>query len=309
MRILNSAQMREADRRCTGDIGIASIVLMENAGRQVVAAMEAMFSDLAPRKIVVLCGRGNNGGDGFVVARTLAQRGVDVSVFLVGATDEVKGDARANLDVLVRLGHSVIEITDAAVWELQFPDIRSGDLLVDALFGTGLRTPLTGLYETIVADINASDLPVVSVDLPSGLSADTPDPDRPVHRRHPHRDARRAETAAACCRRARRIAATSSSPTSGFPRPPSRPSKDPHIELLTREPMRALIEPRPADSHKGDYGHVLIVAGSPGKTGAAHLSSMGALKSGAGLVTIATPRSCQASAGGDGAGIHDAWPR
>ena len=123
-----------------------------------------------------MCGRGNNGGDGFVVARTLAQRGVDVSVFLVGATDEVKGDARANLDVLVRLGHSVIEITDAAVWELQFPDIRSGDLLVDALFGTGLRTPLTGLYETIVADINASDLPVVSVDLPSGLSADTPDP-------------------------------------------------------------------------------------------------------------------------------------
>ena len=176
MRILNSAQMREADRRCTGDIGIASIVLMENAGRQVVAAMEAMFPDVASRKVVVLCGQGNNGGDGFVIARTLAQRGVDVSVFLVGATDEVKGDARANLDVLVRLGHSVIEITDAAIWELQFPDIRSGDLLVDALFGTGLRTPLTGLYETIVADINASDLPVVSVDLPSGLSADTPDP-------------------------------------------------------------------------------------------------------------------------------------
>jgi hydroxyethylthiazole kinase-like uncharacterized protein yjeF len=293
MRILNSAQMRETDRRCTGDIGIASIVLMENAGRQVVAAMEAMFSDLGSRKIVVLCGRGNNGGDGFVIARTLAQRGVEVSVFLVGSTDEVKGDARANLDVLVRLGHTVIEITDAAVWELQFPEIRTGDLLVDALFGTGLRTPLTGLYETIVADINASDLPVVSVDLPSGLSADTPDPIGPCI------DAT--------------LTVTLGAPKLPLVLPPGEAHcgdvviadigipeaaidalEGPHIELMTREPMRALIEPRPADSHKGDYGHVLIVAGAMGTTGAAHLSSMGALKSGAGLVTIATPRSCQA---------------
>lgn len=292
MRILNSAQMREADRRAIDDIGIASIVLMENAGRQVVAAMEAMFQDLASRHVVVLCGRGSNGGDGFVVARTLAQRGQEVSVYLVGAASEVAGDARANLEVLRRLGHQVVEITDAAVWELQFPEIRGGDLLVDALFGTGLRTPLTGLYETIVADVNASDLPVVSIDLPSGLSADTPDPVGPCF------DATLTVTLAApklplVLPPGEAHCGDVVIADIGIPDAAIDAVGGPHIELLTREPIRALIDPRPADSHKGDYGHVLIVAGGPGKTGAAHLAAMGALKSGAGLVTIATPRSCQ----------------
>lgn len=292
MRILNSAQMRDADRRAIEEIGIASIVLMENAGRQVVAAMEATFPDLGGRSVAVLCGRGNNGGDGFVVARTLAHRGIDVSVFLVGTTDQVRGDARRNLDVLGRLGLAVVEIADAAAWELQSPEIRRADLLVDALFGTGLRTPLAGLYETIVADINASDLPVVSVDLPSGLSADTADPIGPCI------DAT--------------VTVTLSTPKLPLVLPPGESHcgdvviadiglpeaaidavEGPHLELLTREPMRALIEPRPTDSHKGDYGHVLVVAGALGTTGAAHLAAMGALKSGAGLVTVATPAVCQ----------------
>ena len=292
MRILNSAQMREADRRAIDEIGIASLVLMENAGRQVVAAMEATFPDLASRTIAVLCGRGNNGGDGFVVARTLAQRGADVSVYLVGTTDDVRGDARRNLDVLGRLGQTVIEIADASVWELHSPAVRGANLLVDALFGTGLRTPLSGLYETIVADINASDLPVVSIDLPSGLSADSVDPIGPCI------DAT--------------VTVTLATPKLPLVLPPGEAHcgdvviadiglpdaaiegvDGPHLELLTRDPMRALIEPRPADSHKGDYGHVLVVAGAPGTTGAAHLTAMGALRSGAGLVTIATPQPCQ----------------
>ena len=98
MRVLNAAQMREADRRTIEDIGIPSLVLMENAGRQVVAAIEAIHSDLAERQVAVLCGRGNNGGDGFVVARTLLQRGIDVSVFLIGRVADVRGDARVNLE-------------------------------------------------------------------------------------------------------------------------------------------------------------------------------------------------------------------
>src|SRR3954451_16344915 len=104
MRVLNTAQMREADRRTIDDIGIPSLVLMENAGRQAVAAMEAMYADLAERHVAVLCGRGNNGGDRFLVARTLAQRGVGVSVFLIGTVAEVRGDARTNLEILGRLG-------------------------------------------------------------------------------------------------------------------------------------------------------------------------------------------------------------
>src|SRR3954465_1399396 len=107
MRVLNSSQMREADRRTVEEIGIPSLVLMENAGRQVVAALEAMHGELLTEHVAVLCGRGNNGGDGFVVARTLLQRGVSVSVFVLGTVADVRGDARLNLEILGRLGLTV----------------------------------------------------------------------------------------------------------------------------------------------------------------------------------------------------------
>ena len=168
MRILSAAQMREADRRTIEEIGIPSLVLMENAGRQVVAAMEAMHSDLLERQVAILCGRGNNGGDGFVVARTLLQRDVDVLVFLIGQVAEVRGDARMNLDILGRLGVTVVEIADSQAWELHFSEISDCALIVDAIFGTGLNAPLSGLMETVVADVNGSGIPVVSIDLPSG---------------------------------------------------------------------------------------------------------------------------------------------
>jgi len=176
MRVLNAAQMREADRRTIQDIGIPSLVLMENACRQAVAAMEAAFADLTERRVAVLCGRGNNGGDGFVVARTLIQRGVDVSVFLIGQVSEVRGDARTNLEVLGRLGLTVVEISDSQAWELHFSEISDCTLIVDAIFGTGLNAPIAGLLETVVADVNASGIPVVAIDLPSGLSADSHEP-------------------------------------------------------------------------------------------------------------------------------------
>src|SRR5512145_647604 len=139
MRVLNTEQMREADRRTIEDIGIPSVVLMENAGRQAVAAMEAAFDDLATSRVGVICGRGSNGGDGFVVARTLIQRGVQVSVFLLGSVAEVRGDARTNLEVLGRIGLTVVEITDAQQWELHFTEISECDLIVDAILGTGFR--------------------------------------------------------------------------------------------------------------------------------------------------------------------------
>src|SRR6478736_6356905 len=166
MRVLNTAQMREADRRTIEDIGIPSLVLMENAGRQAVAAMEAMYGDLLERQVAVLCGRGNNGGDGFVVARTLMQRGVDVSVFLIGRVAEVRGDARVNLEILGRLGLTVVEIADSQAWELHSSEIGDSSLIVDAIFGTGLNAPVSGLMETVVADGNATAVPVVSIDLP-----------------------------------------------------------------------------------------------------------------------------------------------
>src|SRR6476620_5781433 len=175
MRVLNSSQMREADRRTIEEIGIPSLVLMENAGRQVVAAMEAVHGDLQEHQVAVLCGRGNNGGDGFVVARTLLQRGVDVSVFVLGAIADIRGDARINLEILGRLGLTTVEIADSQAWELHFSEVSDCTLIVDAIFGTGLNTPLSGLIESVVADVNASGIPVVSIDIPSGLSADSAD--------------------------------------------------------------------------------------------------------------------------------------
>lgn len=283
--------MREADRRTIQDIGIPSLVLMENAGRQAVAAMESIFQDLSDRRVAVLAGKGNNGGDGFVVARTLLQRGIDVSVFLVGQVVEVKGDARINLEILGRLGLTVVEISDEGQWELHFSEISGHTLLVDALFGTGLRSALSGIYETIIADINGSGIPVVAIDLPSGMSADTPDligdcveatltvtlgaPKIPLVL--PPAEQKAGEVVIADI---------------GIPLDVIETLEGPRLELMTRDRMRALINPRAADAHKGDFGRVLIVAGSRGKTGAAVLAAQGALRSGAGLVTLATPRSC-----------------
>src|SRR5919108_2788180 len=172
MRVLNTQQMREADRQTIDEIGIPAIVLMENAGRQAVAAMEAAFEDLSTSHVGVLCGRGNNGGDGFVIARTLVQRGVDTSVFLLGSVSDVRGDARTNLEILGRIGLTIVEITNAQEWELHFTEISECDLIVDAIVGTGFRGQLSGLLETVVADVNGLGVPIVAVDLPTGLSAD-----------------------------------------------------------------------------------------------------------------------------------------
>jgi NAD(P)H-hydrate epimerase len=291
MRVLDTRQMREADRRTIEEIGIPSVVLMENAGRQAVAAMEAAFDDLAFSRVGVLCGRGNNGGDGFVVARTLIQRGVDVVVFLLGSVSEITGDARTNLEVLGNIGLTVVEITSAQEWELHFSELSECDLVVDAILGTGFRGQLSGLLETVVADINGLGAPVVAIDLPTGLSADT----AAVH-------GTAIEASMTVTLGAPKIPLVFPPADThvgdlviadiGIPLPVFDELEGDHLEILTRERMREIVPTRTADSHKGDFGRVLVVAGSAGRTGAAHLAALGALRSGAGLVTIATPRSC-----------------
>jgi NAD(P)H-hydrate epimerase len=283
--------MREADRVTIEEIGIPSLVLMENAGRQVVAALEAAYEERLAGRVAVLCGRGNNGGDGFVVARTLLQRGVDAAVFVLSPLAEVRGDARTNLDILGRLGVTVVEVADEQSWELHFSEIAQCTLIVDAILGTGLKQAVSGMLETVIADVNASDIPIVAIDLPSGVSADTP------------------QLAGDCITAA--LTVTLAAPKLPLVLPPAEAHagdvviadigipyevidgvEGRHIELLTPEQLRDLVEPRTADSHKGDFGRVCVVGGAIGKTGAAHLAAMGALRSGAGLVTIATPASC-----------------
>src|SRR6476469_3612594 len=268
MRVLNTQQMREADRRTIDEVGIPAIVLMENAGRQAVAAMEAAFEDLPTTHVGVMCGRGNNGGDGFVVARTLVQRGVEISVFLLGSVADVRGDARTNLEVLGRIGLTVVEITNAQEWELHFSEISRCELLVDAILGTGFHGHLSGLLETVVADVNGLGIPVVAIDLPTGVSADGHDVEGEA-----------IEASMTVTLAAPKIPLVLPPADSfsgdlviadiGIPLPLLDEVEGPYIELLTRERMRDLVPAR-----------------------AAHLAAIGALRSGAGLVTIATPKSC-----------------
>ena len=292
MRVLNTAQMRDADRRTISDLGVPSLVLMEAAGRQVVAALESRWPLGADRRIAVVCGKGNNGGDGFVVARILAARGAAVRVYLAAPEADVGGDAEVNLSALRRAGGAVVDVPSASAWEAARGDLERCDLVVDALFGTGLTRPLAGHWRSVVGDLDASDVPVVSIDLPSGLSADTPE--------------LIGEAAAAALTvtlgapklpllldPAAARAGTVLVADIGIPATVVGELAGPRVTVVTRAWARKQVPRRPRDTHKGDYGRVLVAAGSTGKTGAAGLAALGALRSGAGLVTVATPRVCQ----------------
>ena len=201
------------------------------------------------------------------------------------------GDARVNLEILGRIGLTVVEITSAQEWELHFSEISECDLVVDAILGTGFRGQLSGLLETVVADVNALGVPVVSIDLPTGVSADSHTLEGPA-----------IEASMTVTLGAPKIPLVFPPADShggdlviadiGIPSPVFDELEGDYLELLTRERMREVVPSRTADSHKGDFGRVLVIAGSLGRTGAAHLAALGALRSGAGLVTIATPRSC-----------------
>ena len=172
-RALTVAQMREADRRAIEEIGIPGVVLMENAGRGAAELALEMLGDLEEPRVLVLAGHGNNGGDGFVIARHLHNRRVDVAVRLLGRFDEVKGDARTHLDVLRNMGLDVREMTLPEGRDVLAADLRATALVVDALLGTGTRGEIRNPFRIAVEMINAACRPVLAVDIPSGLEGDT----------------------------------------------------------------------------------------------------------------------------------------
>jgi ADP-dependent NAD(P)H-hydrate dehydratase / NAD(P)H-hydrate epimerase len=291
MRVLSATQMQEADRLTIEDVGIPSMVLMENAGRAVAQHLSQRFRALAFEHTAIICGRGNNGGDGFVVARVLAARDHDVSVFLIGRAVQVRGDARRNLDILARLEIPVVEIASEDDWEQHAGAIAQADVIVDAMFGTGLKEPLSGLHARVVKDVNSMPGAVVSIDVPSGLSCDT------------HQvigEAIKAELTITLgapklplvLPPAERLCGDIITADIGIPQEIVEDLDGPRVELLGPAEIMQHLMPRDPDSNKGDYGRVVIAGGSLGKTGAVNLSAMAALRSGAGLVTIATPRPC-----------------
>jgi NAD(P)H-hydrate epimerase len=281
MRIVGSAEMREIDRTAIEDFGIPSLTLMDRAGRAVAEAAAALAGPNG--RVLVVAGGGNNGGDGYVAARLLRGAGRDARVLALVPAERLSPDARAVREQAERAGVPIDEATELA--EL---DAGVGDVVVDAIFGTGLGRPPEGPFSAAIQRIETARVAgarVLAVDVPSGLSADTGRPLGP------------------CVRADRTV-------TFGFTKrglvlypgpawagdvsvadigiPPQAAARVAiGCELLTEVEARLLVPPRRPDAHKGDAGRVLIVAGSPGKTGAAHLALHGALRGGAGLVTLA----------------------
>jgi len=292
VRIFNRAQMQEADRRAIEEHGIPATVLMERAGERVVEAMAAHFASLASLRIAVLCGRGNNGGDGFVVARLLRGRvKAPVGLYLLGRPADLAGAAREAARKYTDDGGLVTEITGIDAWAAERAAVLDVDVIVDAIVGTGLSAPLTGLPAAVVDVVSRLPVPVVSVDLPSGLNADSAAVTQPAIR------AVLTVTFAApkiplVCMPAAEYAGTVVVADIGIPPGVIGQVTGPRVEQITGDDCRHLIPPRRRDAHKGSNGHVLVVAGSRGKTGAAALTACAALRSGAGLVTVATPASC-----------------
>lgn len=290
MKILTAAQMREIDRIAIEEIGLPGPVLMENAGLQVTAVLRHQLGVESGMRVLVVAGKGNNGGDGLVVARHLHNQGVECPVLLVGRLEEVRGDAALNLKIALKTGVKVIEIKDEAAWKKSRKILSETPIIVDALFGTGLSSPLQGLYAKVVNDINNSGALVVAVDIPSGLSSDT------------------FQLIGPCVRADLTVALGAPKVAHFFPPaeeyvgelvvadislPPflfERPGLN--LELVELESLVPYFQPRKRDTHKGTYGHLLIIAGSRGKTGAAAMAARAALKMGAGLVTVATASSC-----------------
>ena len=296
MKALTAAEMREVDRLTTERCGIPSLQLMENAGTRFFEFLRTSYGEAAASHAAVLCGKGNNGGDGFVVAWQLQETGLKPAVYLFARQDGVRGDAAENLVRLKKSGAKIEEIATCETWERVRSEVGQSRLIVDALLGTGLKGKVQGLLASVIEDVNkisrdATSLypeAVVAVDTPSGLPSDGEPAEGPVLRAH--------ATVTFTAPKMGQLVSRDS-PCCGKLHVRDIGSLRELIEEVGKGQVR-WIEPhefrelplvRPADSHKGRYGHVLVIAGSLGKSGAAILAGRGVLRSGAGLVTVATP--------------------
>ena len=295
MRVLTAAQMREADRLTTERYGIPGIELMENAGTAVAEFLLEKFPELHRGKILVLCGKGNNGGDGMVIARKLKDSGCAAVVFLFANPGSVEGDAAINLKRWQQGLGELYVVTSDAEWESTRAALDEADLIVDALLGTGLRGRVEGLLGKVIEDLNAARAKrrgktvVVAVDMPSGLASDSQDFGGPVVAAD--------YTVTLTAPKLGQLVLSNSAScgvlvVKDIGTPPELLESDPHLKIHWIEPeeFRALPLRRDPNANKGTYGHALIVAGSLGKSGAAILAARGTLRSGAGLVTVATPQ-------------------
>jgi NAD(P)H-hydrate epimerase len=293
MILVTANEMQEIDRRTIEHFGLPGRVLMENAGRGATLFFLEQFPDIENKKVGVMAGRGNNGGDGLVIARYLKQKGIQVKVYLLAEAKSVQGDAAANLNLLKHLDIPLIEIPDEALFLKYQPEMDELDVWVDAVLGTGLKSDVKGYLKTVISYVNGLNKPVFAVDIPSGLNSDTGQP-------------------GGVCIRAKATATFAFAKTGHMVYPGAGYTGNleivdigipPHIVtavgprhlLITAKRVQSYLTPRRPDAHKGSAGHLLVIAGSLGKTGAASMTSMSALRAGAGLVTLGVAESLNAA--------------
>ncbi len=284
MKILNADQMRNIDRRATERFGVPSIVLMENAAIAVVDALFERYPD--SDRVALLCGTGANGGDGFAVARHLENRGVVPVIVVVGDRGSIRGDALTNLTICERLSIPIYDVTNEDGVETALAHAADADIVVDAIFGTGLNRAPAGFHADVIRGLAELRLPVLAIDLPSGANASSHEPFDPCVQAEvtvtfaAPKVCHVFEPAALYCGEV--IVADISIPEIAID------DEDVNLGLITPKDIHPHVEPRLAATHKGTYGHVGVIAGSPGRSGAAVLCVRGALRSGAGLVTVLT---------------------
>jgi len=284
MKIVTSAEMREIDRLTSERFGVPSLTLMENAGASVARFVLARYPSAG--RIGVICGKGNNGGDGFVAARACHQAGRAVRVLLLSDPSEVRGAAA---QMLKRLPVALVVARTPEEFESTAAQgVYEGDVLLDAILGSGFRPPVSGLYGRAIERFTRVSAPVVAVDIPSGLDADAFDaavngPFVPASATVTFTAPRPAHVFSPAVRGPVAVAPIGS--------PAEAVASSLNLELITAADIQNLFGPRAADANKGDFGHVLVIGGSLGKAGAAAMSGLAALRAGAGLATVAVPAS------------------
>ena len=290
--VVTPQEMEQIDSRTIEALGIPGMVLMENAACAVLRVLREVYHPGSKDEIVILAGTGNNGGDGFALARHVTAEGGRAEVLLINPKEqEIRGDARTNLDILRRLGTPVTEIAAEGDLTKALQRTAGAFLFVDALFGIGLSRPLEGLYARAAEWLSEQDKPVLSVDIPSGVDGETGAvrgiavfADHTVtfgylkrgHLLYPGRS----------------HAGVIHTASIGFPQDSPRAAGTAAFTLDAPAAAR-LLPPRPAAGHKGTFGRMAVLAGSPGLTGAAYLTAQSASKSGAGLVTLGLPAALQ----------------
>jgi len=296
--------MREIDRATSERFGVPSITLMENAGS---AVARFVLSDY-PRaeRVGILCGKGNNGGDGFVVARKLVEAGRAVRVLLLADPEELRGDAAIMFQKMVG-SLPPLNLAPLIVRELSGLDssaaaeIFAADVIVDGILGTGFRPPVSSLYAVAISKMNAASAPIVAVDIPSGADADAMRPSSGSNGGSTGQARADAVVTFTAPRPAHVFAALIGGPTGGptVIAPIGSPSEaivsQLGLHLSTPADFARLLAPRARDANKGSYGHVLVIGGSLGKAGAAAMAGFAALRAGAGLSTVVTPKSTLAT--------------